>query len=390
MKKAVNFSLIALVAMQAGIFADTNQDNGTVQDIFYPGQNLQDNTYPAAYNASASVRLKNKDGELQNDQIFIKAGFNYLDVYQGGMDLATSGYLYGPVNNDTKVGYLQQSKVLYQDTKYNPCFDVVVGFQSPEWQFGLGYDWIRSNTYTNQQALGVEDPSTGIGVWTPNNWFYQETGASQEIAGTDISSKWHVGLDLFDLFVSRPFYEGKRVVVSPYGAISAAWIRQKLITKLTIQPDTVIAQLENDRIASRNYSNSWSLGPKIGVKPKVLLGRNFWIDMDAAAALLFTQYTTIKHSESLAQASSIPSQIGTIITNYDTLTPELELALNLGWGDYFHDQKYYMDFSIGYRFIEFFEQNRMRSLVDQTLTGSGAAPSNLFIHGLNVSLDLHF
>jgi hypothetical protein len=128
----------------------------------------------------------------------------------------------------------------------------------------------------------------------------------------------------------------------------------------------------------------------MGARPKVMLTDNFFIDVDAAFSMLFTQYTTIKHSENQASSTVTPSLVRSSIHNYNTVRPEFDLGVNLGWSSYLKDNRYHIDFSIGYQFMTFFEQNMIRKLMDSTVSGTGAEAGALTLNGLNVSLAFNF
>jgi hypothetical protein len=384
--KSALFSVIG-----ASIYADagnnmTSSKAPASSANFYPGKPLTDSSMQG-YNAPAGVVLKKGADSCCPDQnFFAEAAFLYYYIQEDGLDLASSSAL---ANNTTPTTVaLSNGKILLQDFKYNPCFDVGFGMNTDEWTLGARYTWIRSNTHTNSNAPQAE-PAEGTNVWIPNNWFMQvSTVNTQSISGTNIDSKWHLGMDLADLYAGRAFYQGKRLMVTPYAGIRGAWIRQKLSMHLNV-PGAVINGA-NTSISSNNWSNSWALGARMGARPKLMLTDNFFIDVDAAFSMLFTQYTTIKHSETQASSSVVPAIVRSSLHNYNTVRPEFDLGINLGWSSYLKNNRYHIDFSIGYQFMTFFEQNMIRKLMDASVAGTGAEAGALTLNGLNVSLAFNF
>jgi hypothetical protein len=64
--------------------------------------------------------------------------------------------------------------------------------------------------------------------------------------------------------------------------------------------------------------------------------------------------------------------------------------LGFSWGSHFGDKKYYFDLSAHYEFAFFWQQNMMRKLGDQIISGTGGAPGDLYLQGLAITACLHF
>jgi hypothetical protein len=369
----------------SAILADSPQQEDTRCETTHG--NILSESCPAAYNFPGGVTLYDDDGQKKPFDTFVTASFLYYYASEGGLDLANSSML---ALNVTDTAYVTvataNSQVLFQDFKYAPGFQVGIGMNFCEWCLLGEYTWIRNTTHTSAGPR-TPDPDTGPGVWIMNNWFQQLSPLGQTMSATDISSKWHLAMDIADLTAGRPFYEGRNVMISPFLGIRGAWIRQNVKIGISV-PELVLAT--SGKIYSYNSSHSWGIGPRLGFKGYCLLGKQFRLQGSAGASLLFTEYTHVRHIEDEAQSSAPVPVLRTSLSSKNFLRPQADVGLGLGWGSHFMKNRYYIDFSAEYDFNVFWEQNMIRKLLDQTISGIGAAASNLYLHGLNITARFDF
>jgi hypothetical protein len=202
-------------------------------------------------------------------------------------------------------------------------------------------------------------------------------------------------LDLIDLVASRPFYQGRCVTVSPFAGLRSALIRQSMSVYLNeaatlFNGTALLGAAPSQPLVSHNHSNSWSIGPRVGASSYCLFPQGFRLEGDMAASLLYTRYTSVKHSETVASTAFNPGPYHVAYTDYSCVRPAAEFGLGLGWGRYFSNNDFHLDLSADYDFMIFWSQNMMRKLLDDTLTGTGPAPSDLFLHGLTATARFDF
>jgi hypothetical protein len=138
-------------------------------------------------------------------------------------------------------------------------------------------------------------------------------------------------------------------------------------------------------IVSRNFSNCWAVGPRIGMDGYALLPMGFRVEGDFAGSLLYTNYTNLFHTEDVASTAFNPGRYDTKLDGYSAVRPMFELGLGLGWGGYFSSNNYHFDFAASYDFTMMWNQNMMRRLLDTVLTGTGSSPADLYFHGLTLT-----
>lgn len=338
----------------------------------------------SGYAAPAAIALQKQGGASYD----IEASFLYYYAGEGGLDLANSaGLLTQEPGGDVVIG-TGNSVGVRQSSKYEPDFAVGLGVQLQEWSSHLRYTWIRQTTSVGKSAPEA-DPRSLTGVWVLNNWFQQTTPAGQGLFATSLFSSWHLAMDLADVMVGRDFFQSKRLIIKPFGGVRAAWIRQALRIGVDV-PEGVFSELTTAPIYSYNSSQSWGLGPRGGWESTVLLGKGFSCKASAALALLFTQYTKVYHEEQVASALSSPSLLRTTMRDVCTMRPELDMGLGFGFASFLAQERFYLDIGVNYEFLLFWNQNMMRKLQDQSVSGSSASAGNLFLQGLQITGSFHF
>ena len=385
MNKIMCLSLGLLMTSTMGVHADTSDAPNTA-DISKPGERLT-STAPGSYNLPARITLENKMFESIPD-LFIDASFTYWNVSEEGLDLANSSMF---VANGPHTGYLSSatsnSTSLFQNSGYTPGFKVGIGGSFGDWTVSALYTWVRQHNFTSKEAP-TASPDLGTSIWIPDDWFQQTTALGQAIVATHLSSRWKVSMDLADLTLGRPYYQGKELTLSPFFGLRAAWIRQKLNLNIAI-PSTALPTSSTLNTYSNNSSHSWALGPRVGCEADWLLPMGFRLEGSFAGSILFTQYTHVNHTEKVASFGSTPSTLGTSLSDYNCLRPVAELGAGLGWGMYLCKQMYHIDFAASYDFMYFWSQNMMKKIMDQTLSGA-SSNGDLELHGLTITARFDF
>ncbi len=326
------------------------------QSGFEQGYPIPAGQVPAGYNHAGRYAVQGWD-------FFLQGSFIYWQSSQDGMDIATS------VN-----GSLQRtdSHLFSSDFAYSPGFKVRTGWNTSfdDWTTYAEYTWFRGSSHTTTSA------PTGL-LLLATDWLNFQGGPT----ATAISSHWRPHLDLLDVHVTRPYYQGTKLTVSPYAGLRAAWIRQSF----RVAYDTV--NLLSQRVVSHNHSYSWGIGPRAGFLFDWLLGMGFKVTGEANGSILYTRYTKVTNRQ-----DSISNGVPLVerLEDYGCLRPNTGVALGLAWGRYFDQQKYHLDFAASYEWSAFWSQNMMRVLTDSYLVGTGYAPSALFLQGLTASLRFDF
>ena len=334
-------------------------------------------SYPAAYNAPAGVKI-NGGWDLSIDASFI-----YWYVSQEYMDIAkTATYAASGATPAAK------AKVIGQHFNYEPGFKVGFEFNTrkDEWMVRADYLWMHFNESSSFGAVPAA-VSTGIQDYIPNDYFGNYSAAAQQQA-VKMTSYWKMNMDMVDLSMSRPFYQGRHLIVSPYGGLRGLFIRQTYnltatnAAYLTAQPGT-----------SSNRMQSWAVGPNTGACARYVIGEGFRFEGKMGFSLLYTRYTKLSHSENNQFASTGILPINGSLAPQSTVRPAADMGLGFGWGTYFAKNDYHVDFSASYDFSVFWNQNMMRqttAALANNNTGYASPAGDLMMQGLTVNASLDF
>lgn len=355
-----------------------------------PAQGEPLTCYGPAYNAPAaiSVHPKRCESMLSDITAWVDLSLTYWYAGEEGLAIATTGVL-----NSGTAYFGTSMSTLFQSFDYKPGFQVGLGVTGQhDWTVRADYTWFRGENKTDSGSpltatvatAGTSAATTGTQVWVATDWFLQGT-PTQALSGPSVSSTWTLHMDLIDALASRPFYQGSQVTVTPFGGLRAALIRQSMKVKLTESTALFSGAISSQPIQSSNHSHSWAIGPRVGCESQCLFPRGFRLQGDMALSLLYTQYTSVTHSEDVASTTYNPGPYTASYNDYSCLRPQLDLSLGISWGKYLYDQDYHIDFSADYDFMIFWAQNMMRKLLDDTLTGTGPSASDLYLHGLTVT-----
>jgi hypothetical protein len=320
--------------------------------------------FPPAYNAPARSDVK------CSWDIFLVGTFIYWDVQQTGMDLGQFTAL------PTATNLFNSQEVITQSGGFKPGFKVGLGcnWDFDGWVNYLEYTWLHGS---NTSSISTTPVTTAIKL---ANWYgFNGNGATLQ-AATQLSSKWKVNLDMLDLTLSRPYYQGRNLTVSPFAGLRGAWIRQNLRLSAAI-PDAPFTSS-----VSHNSSHSWGVGPRAGALGHWLLGWGFRLEGDMGASILFTRYTSVTNRQ---DALDVNPFIATM-QNLNTVRPMADMGLGIGWGSYFDCQNFYWDISANYDFNYMWGQNTMRWLADNSSFRTGAEAGDLSYNGVTVTMRLDF
>lgn len=368
--------ICSAIVLSSSAFAQANNSAAATDNTPKMNPNMPDYGLPdqarGSFNMSAPINLSNQW------DLFFDASFILWNVNQDNMDLARSA-AYGA----TTATPLNSASIAFQPSRYKPGFKVGIGFNTnyDDWAMRAEYTWLhQSHLYT----FGATPSSfaTGDTIWIPSDWFNALSASTQFEAGS-INSNWRTKIDILDVVGGRPYYQSKQAVISPFGGLRAAWIREMLTVSATNAKNPGYTPA-----VSNNNSNCWSLGPVAGAQGKWLIGSGFRVQGDMAFGLLYTRYTKVTHNEYDQAGYTGIAPINTSRNNWGALRPNAEMGLGLGWGTYFMDKMYHLDFSAQYDFNLFWNQNVMRQLTGSSannLVGYSNPAGDLFLHGLTLS-----
>jgi hypothetical protein len=280
---------------------------------------------------------------------------------------------------NTSSSTLTKGEVVDFSFSFTPAFKLGLGFgmEEDQWVFMMEYTRLRSSMKTSPNVPAGDAIS-------PILLMPQITGSNNY---NSVQQRWHLTFDFVDACLSRSYFNGTQLSFCYFFGVRGAWIYQSLVNQFGSIGNTVRGiSTSMGIIDSTLKSDSWAVGPRVGLNGNWHLGKGARIYGNGAADLLFTRYKISREESSTFLGLTYDVNQRQI----NTLRAHIDLELGLGWGSHFGDKRWHIDFSAGYGFQAFFDQNMFRAFY---ATGSsvGEAPhGNLYVQGLSAKAQLDF
>ncbi len=294
--------------------------------------------------------------------VFIDASYIYWQMKERGLeyglivpaDVANENYTLSELGFDFQSG-----------------FKVTLGtnFEHDNWTAVIKYIRLHGRVHNNFTA-----PNNGY--ITP--LFIHNSTITNE--ASHLKAKWGLSYDVLNLEFARPSYTGTRLLLRPYVGMTGGWIDQTFLTIGTYLTSTFT-------IYSKTYSNSWLIGPRVGLDTNWLVGYGFDLKANLAGSLPYQKIKSCFKQQDENYSYSLQYRMREKIGQ---ITPIIEAAVGFGWGSYFDEHKWHFGFQALYEFSYYFDQNQMREVTDLQLRNTETKPGDLMLQGLSVSLRLDF
>lgn len=318
----------------------------------------------------------NAPAEIENRcswNFFITGSFLYYQVKQMGMNtgLKAENILDNPFKLHT----------LKTDIDWKPGF-----------KLGLGYKFKYDNwdIYIEYISLHVKHLSKDTFKLDIQRFDSDWDNVTGLVRTQHVKTKWIADIDLIDALLGRACYIGTSLTFNPYFGIRFGVLDQKYKQKYFV-PTSSSSSLDNYPNPTTK-SDSWLVGPKVGLSTNWLLCKGFRLFNNIATSLLYQKFD-INYKINIVSSISPISILENKVTHHDDtiISPNVMITLGCGWNSYFAGNKYNLDFSAGYSFEIFFNQNFMRFLKDE-YAGSdvGGEACNLIMNGLVLTTRLDF
>lgn len=342
---------------------------------------------------------------IEDYTLSISASFLWWNINQEGMELAH-------IISDSGA----TDTVLNQKVKYAPGFKVMLG----GYLFQDG--WMGSVTYTRIQNVSKSvftagtstEPLYAISGWIHPDYIQNDASLNDNgpprvvgFTGDDVNSAslrggfnsdWDTKLDKIDFCISRPYYCGTSLTISPYMGICLAWIAQDI--QITASLDgTSTTTVTNTTTTSDLSTQSWLVGPMMCCECGWNLGYGIRCTGSFAWSLFFQNFdvnldyatgdTASTSTEGESALVAVTGTSGTAATamraianprtinvrnKIDNVTIHYMGSVGLGWGAYvFEDDACNVDLTLCYEYNRWFGQNSIRKVASESRQVNGFA-----------------
>ncbi len=327
---------------------------------YQQGEYVPSGALPAGYTAPGRV-----DPEGFWD-VTVEASFLYWQAKEKGLDF---GYVV-PTSPTSQSGTR-----LNKHFNYHPGFQLALStdLHHDGWEVGAQYTYLHT-----REVLSSAIPNWANGIEA--TWYEDANDGGPAISSiVGASAQWKFNYDMVDIWMNRSSYIGRSLILTPEFGFRGGWIRQHF------RPE--YSRYASGSLFVRAVQRAALIGPRCGVKGRMLMGKGFYFDGGSYLALLYEDL----HIGLKRQSLSISTALSTNVKNKERLfVPNVDLFLGLGWGSYFHQQKWYFDFNVNFDIQYYWEQNWMRHLKDASDERTDSDAGDLRLQGLTASTGFYF
>lgn len=370
MKKNILYLAFATIIISSGFCLDCNYKKhffkkDAEETVKEPTTKNPPDTF--GYIAPAEVEV------LNGCNCFLTGSFLYWSVIEKGLNL---GYTYKYEASDI---ITVNKKPIKMDSGYHPGFKVGFGVNKlpDNWGFLLDYTRLFVKEKANKTIT-----SPTINDYIDSSW---DTFSTSDKCSY-VEARWKIKMDMLSIQMGRECYFGKKLQITPNFGLKGGWIDQKYNSDITsfLSTDTTTAQMDN-------RSKSWLVGPRAGIQSKWQLFKALKIMVNVAGSFLYQDFNTEINQKIPAQTTVTTETRMLEKRKQSQVTPNFEGLLGLSLDKYFSKNSWHFDFSAGYEFQYYFDQNQIRQLFESTKTSNEATNAgDLMFHGLTISARLDF
>src|SRR6267154_6780859 len=135
-------------------------------------------------------------------------------------------------------------------------------------------------------------------------------------SSSHIKAKWSTRMEVVNVEAGRKCYFGRRLMLKPHFGIAAAWIDQRFKGRFLLN-------MPVNELKMRHESDSWGVGPRVGVDMDLRIFRGFGLVGTAATDLLYTHYDL----DLKARSPNNPTLFSGISSDLNVLRAELDFYL---------------------------------------------------------------
>jgi len=256
------------------------------------------------------------------------------------------------------------------DQGYRPGFKVAAGIGLPcydNWDLDLEYTWYNHKTTNTFNAPGPFEFIVTKFVPVIYN-----------VASDSLRSERRFNLNFLSGVVGKSFYLSERFIVKAGVGLKSWWAKD--------HHDMFFSTIDNQLGTQSSKSGLWGIGPYVRAQIKALLWCGTYIQGKAG---VWTTYSRLNKYRVDTNYPAIPAigfpgfrDVETQDRFNWTVRLFYEGGIGLGWGTYFCDNGYHMDFLVGYDIIA--------NYVAYYATSVGNPMKALYMQGLSIRAQLDF
>jgi hypothetical protein len=321
-------------------------------------QNLEEATIAANYqNEKTNNYHGSKKVQEISNEYFIQGSFIYWQPIEKDLELGE----YVPT-----APYVNSYEEINMDFDFKPGFKIALGYVSNEnnWDLVGEYTWLHC---TNSKSVNA--PS----------WGYVNDYWSTSANATYMKLSWKLDYDMATADFGRSYLINNKLCLKPFVGLKGGVIDQKLSDR-ALDAGNVPGYID-----ATYKSDSWLIGPRLGINMNWLIGQGFSFVSNGSMNFLYQSFKVKVASQDATDATH-----QTIRNKQDVyyITPNFDFTVGFNWKTkYGATEQYSFEIATLYDFLHYFNQNKTKRA--QTIV-YGSDIGNLMLHGLTIDLKFGF
>lgn len=343
--------------------ADEASDSGQYCCPLLPPEPVESCQLPVGYFYPAQYAIRNCGVDLTVAGEFLYWEINEDDVESVGTKL--SGTFAGDPNT-----LVTDFTLLSHQQKYRPGFKIAAGIGFPcfdNWVFDVEYTWFNHRTTNTFNA--------------PGPFEFIETKfvpVAYGVASSALKSERRMNLNFLFGTVGKSFYLSQRLIVKTTVGLKSWWAEEHNNLFFNTFAGQVGTQFTK--------SGLWGIGPYVTAQIRALLWGGIYIQGKAGVWTTYTRLNKYRVDTNFpaVAGAGFPGfrDVETQDSSPWTVRMFYEGGVGLGWGTYFCNCGYHLDFVVGY--------DMMTNYVQHYALSVGLANKAFYSQGLSVRAQLDF
>lgn len=286
------------------------------------------------------------------EKLFLSFDILYWHAKVGGTDYAFS-FQPSIIQTGSILLARAQGHTKHNDLDWDWGLKAGFGINLPHdgWDLGVEYTYFASN-------------STDASTKAPPSALQPLRLYSTMLA---IKAKSFFDLDYqnVDINLGKSYFLSQKLFVRPFVSVKSCWLDldQNITYTASSLNDFLFPGTERTAghdFKSKNSSNFWGIGPRIGVNSKWFLGHGFSLFSDIAGSLLYGYFQT--HYYEKIPPNNVQFADGGVIKNrykFHLFVPFVQMYGGLAWQGYVNHDKQYITLRFGYEVQYYWRANQM-------------------------------
>ena len=248
-----------------------------------PCETITEDPLMCAYNAPVNTMIK-----CPMD-VFVTASFIYWQAKEKGLEL---GITANTETADNGCDPCKTGSVINMDFDFKPGFKVGLGMHSDydNWHLYLEYTRLHltdHKTYKLNDDCACNDDCDPFPPCTE----ILPVRIAEDLYLNVAKGKWTMNLDVLDLELGRAYWVGTELTFAPFVGLRGGWLDQKMRAKYCGRVDDEGCAVPSCiSYITTNKSDSWLIGPRVGIDTNWHVWEGFRLFGNTAFSLFYQRF----------------------------------------------------------------------------------------------------